>query len=1350
MGQDEPLKEGQRYFSRRLTTNNDDTPEYRIDEADILALPGCKVVLGEPGMGKSALMRELGRQLDQQPVTAVRLISSKEPAKLVPVGKPLLIDGLDEAMSRRESDAVDAILAQLEDAGSPPFVLSCRSREWQSRTLTNLRQLYKAKPYILTLEPLDRDEARAFLVNQCPGVDAVEVLQHLADHNLEGLYQNPLTLGLMGRVAGTDSHLPSTRAALFERVCDLIWPEHDPDRQDEGLAQLSRDTALDAAGAIAAGLLLGGAEAASAEGVAHLLDGDVRLADLEALPAAEAVRTIFSSKLFHSVGPSRAKPIHRVVAEYLGARWLARQAASPRTQRRVLGQLHGSGAVPASLRGLHAWLAFQSPAMAQRIITADPYGLLRYGEAAALTPSQADWLFEALCRLADDDPFFRSADWDRRTAAGLMIPEMKEKIEATIASPNSNGHLRSLLIEGLHGTPLAGELGSTLEAILLSPDRFYRERDDAAEALQPHRDRTWWQAVVATLANQSGEDGPRLARQVIQRIDGDVPDELLVATVFAEMGITSSRWPRRTDRRVHTLRSYERLIAVIPPTRIVGILDLVANYAGLLRDGDWQNGTDVAEIMANLILRGMDHGVIGVLQASSLWRWLGTMERAHRYDRSGQQALALRLAMEDAVRRAVQAYALANDRRDDSVWITNLDLQRRFVGLANRPDDLIALFDELALGDNREPALREDWRDLVQIAWGSDGMTTDVTAAAERFRRGDKPLADFVRKLANPKKPEWQLRDERVAAKRERSRKIANEEARRAFNEMRADLRAGELNAILQPAQAYLNRFRDLPSDLPPAERLASWIGLELVNDALIGFESVLHRTDLPTPHEIADGFARGTVYNFAFPVVAGLYERLRNGAGVADLSTELKQAALLLNHNSHGWDLDGEEGTLRTALEAEVIATPKARQAFARLLIEPALHLGKEHVAGLYMLAHEPEWVATGAALGRDWLTRFPNVPGTVEMELVDCLTNGGALAALRHVARTRSRTVFRDFDHQLAWQAIDVLVRFDEVRPEIQGIGADHPDFIWFLRNRLQFERRGGMLPLTVAQAEWIIAEFRATWPYASLVGSGSGNTNGYDATDFLRALITRIADDTSVEAGDAITRLIDEPDDTYTQLIRHMAAEQRQKRAEEEFPPLSPGDLMALLADGPPGNIDDLKALVLEEMEVVQAKLRGEDLDTVFDFWTDSGMPRTENRCRDRLATMIAPELARYGVQQITEADMPKSKRADLAYARGSMQLPVEVKGQWHANVWDAATNQLDARYLIDWRSEQRGIYCVLWFGDLPSTTGRRLEAHPDGNLTPTDPNAMRAMLVDRLSERSRALINVVVLDLSAGRL
>lgn len=1337
------------YFPRRLSVSDASILDNRVDEAGLLALAGNKIVLGEPGMGKSELMRELGRRLSFEPITAIRFINSKNPAKLVPAGKSLLIDGLDEAMSRREGDAVDAILAQLEEADSPPFILSCRSREWQTRSATNLRQLYGADPKILTLEPFDRAEAGAYLLAQHPTLVADKVLDHLASHSLEELYRNPLTLGLMGRVAESDTQLPATRAALFERVCALIWPEHDLDRQDYGLAQLAEDEALDAAGAIATGLLFAGAEAASAAGAAHIQRSDLRLADLETLPQAKAARAIFSSKLFHSVGPSRAKPIHRVIAEYLGARWLARQAPTPRTQRRVLAQLQGSGGVPASLRGLHAWLAYHSPAMAERAIAADPYGVLRYGETAALTPHLADCLFDALCVLAEDDPYFRAADWDSKTAAGLMIPALKTKIDEIIASAHNSAHLRSLLIEGLEGTPFAAELADTLEAIMLSRERFYREREDAADALAPHRDPAWWRATIATLTDQGGDDAPRLARQLIQNIDADVPDGLLVATVFAEIGVTSCPLPQRKGRRVHTVRHYDRLLDAIPSARLVGVLNLIADYAELLGDGDWENTGEVADIVAHLLIRAIDEDAVAPIRAPAIWRWLGIIEQAHRYHRDIQQTLAGRLATHDLLRRAIQTHALANECCKDSLWVTEFHLQRRLVALTARPGDVVCALDHVAQGDTKDPELRQDWKDLVRIGWGPDGLDPDVRAAAERFRRGDKPLADFMRKLENPKRPAWEVRQEKEAAKRARKRKAAFETARRELGSVRGDLRAGKLSAILPSAQAYFDRFHDLPSELPPGERLAEWIGPELRDDALVGFEAVLHRADLPTATEIADGFARGTIYNYGFPIMAGLYERVRSGKGVANLSEPLKPAALLLSHDDHGWKIQDEKEKLRAALEAEVIPTAEARQAFARLWIEPALAAGNEHVAGLYKLAHDPEWQATGAALGAGWLTAFPNVPDSVEAELVDCLTYGGALDALRDVAEARAGTVFRNFEHVLSWLAIDVLVRFEVVRPDLGGIGTDYPEFLWFLRNRLQFERRGEMLPLTVAQAEWIITEFREQWPHAVLEGTGSGNTNDYDATDFLRSLISRVADDASAEASEAMARLVAGPSDSYAELVRHMAAEQRQKRAEEDFSGLAPGELAALLEDGPPGNIEDLKALVLEEMDVARRKLIGDDLDSVVEFWTDAGIPRDENRCRDRLAAMISPELARYDIQRITEADMPQTKRADLAFVRGAMQLPVEVKGQWHTDVWDAATGQLDVQYLIDWRSEQRGIYCVLWFGDLPSATNRRMKAHPDGLPVPQRAEDMRTMLIERIPEARRALIEVVVLDFTAGK-
>ena len=62
----------------------------------------------------------------------------------------------------------------------------------------------------------------------------------------------------------------------------------------------------------------------------------------------------------------------------------------------------------------------------------------------------------------------------------------------------------------------------------------------------------------------------------------------------------------------------------------------------------------------------------------------------------------------------------------------------------------------------------------------------------------------------------------------------------------------------------------------------------------------------------------RGTIYNYGFPIMAGLYERFRLGRGMADLPASLKLAALLLCLDDHGWNLTSEKEALRAALEAE------------------------------------------------------------------------------------------------------------------------------------------------------------------------------------------------------------------------------------------------------------------------------------------------------------------------------------------------------------------------------------------------------------------------------------------------
>jgi hypothetical protein len=1339
------------YFSRLLCSSDEHGRSLKLDEAGVLAVAGPKVVLGEPGMGKSELIRELGRRLDVQTVTASRFMRSKDPARFVVAGKPLLIDALDEAMARAEGEAVDLILAQLEDAGSPEFIMSCRASEWQARGTTSLQSLYGKEPRIFSLEALSRNEARCFLEQRFVTVDAERVVAHLETHGIAELYGNPLTLGLMGRVAERDAELPATRAALFERVCNLVWPEHDEGRQDLGLGKISAEEALSAAGAIMAGLLFAGAEAISLEGPLQLQEGDVRLADLERLPGAHAARVVFASKLFHSVGVGRAKPIHRVIAEFLGARWLAKQAVTWRVQNRLLMQFHGGGAVVASLRGLHAWLAFHSTAMAPAVIEADPLGLLRYGETSNLSSALASSLLDSLEALAVVDPYFAAGAWDGHTAKGLMTTNLRTRLEATISSSTSNSNLRALLIEGLIGSPLAADLAEALSEVMLSTARFYRERKDAALALMPYRERDWWRLAISDLRDQGTEDSTRLARSLIEEIDCDVPDVLLVETLLAEMGATICPLPNLGTARGHMVRFYGSILERLPAERLVNVINLLADSVSIVDTSDWETRCDVARVLSLLIVRSIDDGGISPCDAAMLWNWLGALEQVQTNERAEIEQLRSRLQTNDDLRHAVQHHVLYVVRPRPTIWMSEIELRGCFVGLSENSNDIAWFLERLSGADNKNQRLREDWQDLMRLGVRHYGFDPALRAASRQFEAGDAQLELFVHNLQYPKKLPWQIKEERQAAKAERKKRIALEARRRHYTAQKTNLRAGEFSATFNPACVYLGMGCDLNPEQAPTERLIEWLGDELGNDALAGFEAALHRSDIPTPAAVAQSFAESKRWNYCHVVMAGLLARQRAGLGFSELSVETLKIGLLNCYDTYyqiGNKYD-DLVLLRDSLERVALQTTKDREDFARLWVEPSLIAGCSNVSGLHTFISEERWRSTGVTLALEWLSTYQNLPLSIEEQLVDCLVYSGEFASLKLVASARHSMVFREIDNLFSWLAVDILVRFDSVLPDILDIGINNPEFIWTLRDRFQPRRYGAMLGVTITQAKWIFSQFRDQWPFVVRIGSSSGDRNAFNATDFLLAMVKSIADETSAEASEAIQELIAAPSDTYTEHLRHQAAEQRQKRAEEDFSAVRPLQLGALLTEGPPSNADDLKSLVIEEISVAQKVLHGDDLDRVRNFWTDSGKPRDENRCRDQLAGLIEAELKRYGIQRITEADMPNSKRADLAFACGELQLPMEIKGQWHPDVWDAATDQLDLRYLIDWRSGERGIYCVLWFGEMPSASGRRLQAPPQGVRSPTSADDMRALLIERIPVARRALIDVVVLDLTAGR-
>lgn len=206
--------------------------------------------------------------------------------------------------------------------------------------------------------------------------------------------------------------------------------------------------------------------------------------------------------------------------------------------------------------------------------------------------------------------------------------------------------------------------------------------------------------------------------------------------------------------------------------------------------------------------------------------------------------------------------------------------------------------------------------------------------------------------------------------------------------------------------------------------------------------------------------------------------------------------------------------------------------------------------------------------------------------------------------------------------------------------------------------------------------------------------------------------------------------------------MTWEQARKKVETLFEPPTLKGLSSLVQDGAPAGAIALQAVLVEELSVLQLKLKaGGDATEPHRGFYSGDKPLNEEMCRDHLLLLL--QHMPFDINLRPEGHVADDKEIDIECSLGrELMVPIEVKGQWHKDLWHAADTQLARLYTTDWRADRRGIYLVLWFGD----KGKRLTAPPKGITTPKTPEALREMLVERSQAARENLVEVVVLDLT----
>lgn len=1313
------------------------------------------VLLGDPGSGKTECMKAEAAAAGVRPIPAALIQEGLAPQ--VNADEILFIDAVDEVRGSggHGSDVLGAIGRYLRANGSPRFRLACREADWHGEADRQLIASVapRGELEVLHLLPLSDEDIRSLVQASADRVpDALSFEQEARRQGVYELLRNPLLLDLMVDAVAENGRWPETRAAVYEAACRRLAEERSvAHRRRSALQPGLIDAILADAGSLCAILLL---SASGAIGRAGGAAGQV--IDLNALPPELALQDperVIASKVF-TVEGDLARPRHRTIAEYLGARAIAQRVNDGLPLSRVLALMQGHDGVPVeALRGLCAWLAVHLPgAGREHLLRLDPVGFIVNGDAAALTHAERLLMLEALSASAAQNRWFRSAAWIDHPFGPLATPDMAAIYEEKLSDPDRSGEHQAYvdcLLDALKNAPEPmPALCPALVRWVEDGRAFEGLRVTAYDAWLRHCpvERRGDQLLAWLQALESGSmDDP--ADRLLGRVLCDAYPEFIQTEVLRFFR------PKRNSRLIGEFSRFWRdaFIKQTPNELLPALGDAWVVKFPEGTPGHWAIDADKASYaLLSALLES--HG--DAAPAERLYRWLGIGIDQFFSTSNTQAKLAEPVCRWLQARPETMKKVAAIGFPDQELNVHgNRMFSRSEARLRNatKPSDWIR-WNMVLASDSGDP-------DFVE--W----VVVRAAAAAVEAPQGlDAPAADEVARWVatlttrHPNAEIWlqqawtmPLDDWRADDRQRQARYLAEQEHARKLRRKgfvpqieswpTTPLPPQTLHAI---ALAHEKQYLDIRGETPE-QRVADLLGAEPaeVEKALQALDETLTRDDLPTVEAILELEAKHKEHHLRAPALlaanraSGACERAWQ-AWSPELQRRL--VAFWLTYGA------GEEPTWFKALAAELpdlVAPILVRYAHGKLRRK-----GPQAITGLRSLTHDHDRRVLAQRVLPELLEAFPlRAHEAARGEL-----NRSLLTGLHLLPRERALDIVHrrlalaslDTGQRMAW--LVALLPYEPAAAArlVKEVGR-HPRRVTILGEALREQGTLGnpVDPMPAACVQQLIGLLAPLTPHDPNWRGGLV-TDDRAREDTVRALLGNLGTNPAPVAGAALQGLLSgEALGTWRTMAEYQLQAQRRLLREASFTAAKPEDVARVLCQGRPAHIADLQALVVDHLRSIESELRGDPAFQLRRFWQDDGRPRDEEDCRDILLTLLRPRLERQQVDLQPESRAAAAKRMDLratawSPSTGRFSLPVEAKKDNHREVWTAWRTQLQALYAIDPSAAGRGLYLVFWFGvdPRPSPEGRRPQSAAD----------LETLLKARLRESDRPQLAVTVMDLS----
>ena len=1316
------------YIQRKLYRG-----EQLIQDSEVLDLGGVFVVLAEPGAGKSDLLDYFARSH-----TTAREVASIFVHRSPSSQPVLIIDGLDE-VARISEDKISEIIVKARGSGAGKIIFASRSYVWDEAKTRLVRDCFGFDPTVLRLEPFDNDEQRQLFSHYVPG-EGFDRFSAEADRlELTPLLGNPQFLQLFADAYVEGGRHFSSKRQIYADAMRRLASERD---QTVGLSDRpSTDKIIAAAGEIFAKLLLSGAAGVSArEDIGDDIFPYLRVVG----PDDRIVTHALNTRLFKPTSSvNKHEPIHRIVAEYCAADYLVRRIEDPTNTlsiRRCLAIMAPNGAVRSELRGMLGWMAtLGGRAIQEAIVDLDPYAVFANGDAGQLLTSSKQRLLKGLEALSNIDPFFRRMDsWRRFNVAGFFSNDMVDHVRPLLSPAHSNSHLRGLLLELLLGSEAATDLQKELRLILRDSDTELAEREQAWRIFNaiPGYD------VVLdfdALLSEASRDSLEIASEIVKQCG---PAQIGAQRLVQLVNLLAQLYPGEGVRRrtVGSLYFIENLIRHLDLDTTRYLLDEITGALKCVCGKQKPHRCTCRKGPSKIAGRLLD-------------RYFGLMIGPHDPRQIGRWIKPLVFSGYQGAERSLSVQALhSNNGLRRAIQLATFD------GLTTQ-QDIGEASGKFFFGSSHSGLTMQegDYRTLVDhaVAVGNFALWEQFIVSHSPYAqtKGPNELRAHMRMQAHQSATLLRIWSRVDRGHRDRFR--------------RDHVRFGRSNKSYERDEAKRkeDRFENLRLNRSQIEsgRHWGWLKLiaekhlhapdemnEVVNDPLIADKALLNCFDFLTPdvpslEMLAE--PRGTA--IAMVLHAACLTTFRKKGTLEGIAVNILQAAKADGISGKGY-AEGEAERMEAEINKRIFPSDAEIVSFAKRYIEPQLASTEERTTNVHILGHDPVFRRVGGQLALDWLRRYPKMPVLARDSLF-------GLAA-EHADRTQLHAVIQDYcngpvDASEAGQRdrrFWLLRHFFFIVPTSDllwaAFSAD-PKSIFLIEQyagRLNRHDSAGWPQLNAEQVFRVLHAFVTVWPKVDLPNSwGSGDPEDETAYRFLRDVIFQIGRDDPSNSVPVFDRILsDARFSDFHAGARSLKAEAFRQAALSGFRTPRPGDVSKLLNESKIASVEDMRAVLIELLDDIQRRLRGAATNPVDVFY--SGSDRVdENTARNRIVEMLEARLNALNLGVVVEHQMKDTNRCDFTAStsiNGSqVVLVVEVKGQWHKELFTAASVQLADRYTIYPGAADQGVYLALWFGGDEIVAGKKTPA-----ITSAD--QLRSEIVTQLPESLAGRIDVYVLDVS----